>query len=60
MSADEPEVVTHVKPEQKQTLLKKYDIPIEHISYEYIESCTDGKELERIVQILRYEKGSHS
>ncbi|KAL0271138.1 UNVERIFIED_CONTAM: hypothetical protein PYX00_008330 [Menopon gallinae] len=35
------------------SLLKKYDIPIDHLSYEYIESCKDKKELERIIRILR-------
>lgn len=49
----EAEVVTQVKSEEKQSLLKKYDIPIEHISYEYIGACKNGKELERIVRILR-------
>lgn len=34
-------------------LLKKYDIPIENLSYEYVEKCTDIKELEKIIRILR-------
>jgi hypothetical protein len=42
------------RSKDKQTLLKKYDIPIEFLSYEYIGECKKSKELERIVRILRY------
>ncbi|KAK6617594.1 hypothetical protein RUM44_005182 [Polyplax serrata] len=37
----------------KTSLLKKYDIPVDHLSYEYIEKCSDKRELERIIRILR-------
>lgn len=35
------------------SLLKKYDIPVDHLSYEYVGQCSNKKELERIVRILR-------
>jgi tetratricopeptide (TPR) repeat protein len=35
------------------TLLKKYDIPVEFLDFEYIKSCTDARMIEKIVKILR-------
>ncbi|XP_054003896.1 sperm-associated antigen 1 [Hylaeus anthracinus] len=35
------------------SLLERYGIPVEHLSYEYISECTNGKKLERLVTILR-------
>ncbi|OWF49446.1 sperm-associated antigen 1-like [Mizuhopecten yessoensis] len=32
---------------------KRYDIPLGHLDYGYIDTCTDTKELERILVILR-------
>ncbi|XP_031844780.1 spag1 axonemal dynein assembly factor isoform X2 [Nomia melanderi] len=43
----------HVAKHGKKSLLERYDIPVEHLSYEYISECTDAKKLERIVIILR-------
>lgn len=37
----------------RQTLLQKYDIPIEFLDFAYIKTCSDLKMLERIVKILR-------
>lgn len=37
----------------KRNLLDKYMIPIENLDYEYVRSCTDIKELEKIIEILR-------
>ncbi|CAF4266199.1 unnamed protein product, partial [Rotaria magnacalcarata] len=31
---------------------KKYNIPLSHFEYKYIQNCTDGKELERIYKEL--------
>lgn len=31
---------------------KKYNIPLSHFEYKYIQHCTDGKELERIYKEL--------
>ncbi|XP_049842705.1 uncharacterized protein LOC126293499 isoform X1 [Schistocerca gregaria] len=42
-----------VRNSKKQTLLEKYDIPVEHLNFEYVEKCNDEKELEKIVKILR-------
>ncbi|XP_012140806.2 spag1 axonemal dynein assembly factor [Megachile rotundata] len=42
-----------VAKSEKKSLLEKYDIPVEHLSYEYISECRDVKKLERIVTILR-------
>ena len=32
---------------------KKYDIPLSHLDYKYVESCKDAKELEKIIKTLR-------
>ena len=32
---------------------KKYDIPVGHLDYDYIRNCSDTKELEKILKILR-------
>lgn len=32
---------------------KKYDIPLGHLDYNYIRNCSDTKELEKILKILR-------
>ncbi|GLG97288.1 Sperm-associated antigen 1 [Gryllus bimaculatus] len=42
-----------VVAKKKRTLLEKYDIPVSHLNYEYVKKCNNGKELERIVKILR-------
>lgn len=38
---------------EKETLLKKYNIPIQHLDFEYVKKCTDGSELEKILKILK-------
>lgn len=45
-------IIHNTKCGQK-SLLERYDIPVEHLSYEYISECTNAKRLERIVTILR-------
>jgi len=32
----------------------KYDVPLNHLDFSYINSCQNKKELEKIVKILRY------
>ena len=32
---------------------KKYDIPLNHLDFKYIETCKDAKELEKIIKTLR-------
>lgn len=36
-----------------ESLLKKYDIPINHLDFDYIKSCENVKEIERIVTVLK-------
>lgn len=53
MGNDDADLVS-VKPfVKKKSLLERYDVPIENLSYGYITQCTGVKELERIVHILR-------
>ncbi|KAK2588280.1 hypothetical protein KPH14_004302 [Odynerus spinipes] len=52
MVTEGADLITVAKPEKK-SLLEKYDISVDNLSYEYISGCTDGKTLERIVKILR-------
>ncbi|XP_076651731.1 spag1 axonemal dynein assembly factor [Halictus rubicundus] len=52
MGENDTELIRIVNPEKK-TLLERYGIPVEHLSYEYISGCANGKTLERIVTILR-------
>lgn len=39
--------------EQKKSLLEKYDIPLNHLDFGYVEKCTNAREMEKIVHILR-------
>lgn len=43
----------------KRTLLQKYEIPIQHLDFEYVRTCTDGREVERIHQILQSGQEGH-
>ncbi|OAD61633.1 Sperm-associated antigen 1 [Eufriesea mexicana] len=52
MVENDTDVICDTKSRQK-SLLERYDIPVEHLSYEYISECTNAKKLERIVTILR-------
>nr|XP_023019143.1 sperm-associated antigen 1 [Leptinotarsa decemlineata] len=44
---------------EKETLLSKYKIPIQHFEYDFIEKCNDGKELEKILLVLRSGEEGH-
>ncbi|XP_061392618.1 sperm-associated antigen 1 [Musca vetustissima] len=37
----------------KKTLLERYAIPVHHLDFKYIAECNDGREIEKIVHILR-------
>ncbi|CAG0881871.1 unnamed protein product [Darwinula stevensoni] len=37
----------------KQTLLQKYGVIIEHLDFRFVETCSDGEYLEKLVEILR-------
>ncbi|XP_043600833.1 RNA polymerase II-associated protein 3 isoform X2 [Bombus pyrosoma] len=52
------DVTCNAKSGQK-SLLERYDIPVEHLSYEYISECAGAKKLERIVTILRSGEEGH-
>ncbi|XP_056644783.1 sperm-associated antigen 1 [Diorhabda sublineata] len=38
---------------KSESLISKYNIPIDHFEFEYVEKCNDGRELEKILHILR-------
>lgn len=37
----------------KRTLLQKYEIPVNHLDFDYVRECHDAKEIERMLLILR-------
>lgn len=37
----------------KKTLLEKYAIPIENLDFDYIKTCENLRELEKIIEILK-------
>lgn len=39
--------------DSKKTLLEKYSISIENLDYDYIKSCQNVKELEKMIEILK-------
>uniref|UniRef100_A0A1B0CE84 Sperm-associated antigen 1 n=1 Tax=Lutzomyia longipalpis TaxID=7200 RepID=A0A1B0CE84_LUTLO len=39
--------------EGKKTLLEKWEIPINHLDFDYVKQCTNPKELEKIYKILQ-------
>lgn len=40
-------------PETKKSLLERYGIPVNHLDFKYIADCNDGREMEKIVHVLR-------
>ncbi|XP_075230668.1 spag1 axonemal dynein assembly factor isoform X2 [Lycorma delicatula] len=49
-TVDQPVQQTTV---QKKSLLNKYDISLDQLTFEYVQQCKNVKELEKIVKILR-------
>ncbi|XP_071560248.1 uncharacterized protein Spag1 [Temnothorax nylanderi] len=49
----EVDIISVAQRSEKKTLLERYNIPVEHFTYEFISQCTDGRTLERIVLVLR-------
>ena len=45
---------------KKLTLLQKFGIPVENLDFQYINKCTNVKEVERILRVLRYDLISSS
>lgn len=41
-----------VRISEPESLLKKYDIPIDHLDFTYVEKCINARELEQILHIL--------
>jgi len=41
------------KARKRQTLLQRFGIPIEHVDFKYVETCSDGKKLEKILRVLQ-------
>lgn len=41
------------KMNEKQALLDKYSIPIEHLDFDYIKTCQNFDELEKMLEILK-------
>ncbi|XP_017143440.1 sperm-associated antigen 1 [Drosophila miranda] len=39
--------------EKRKTLLEKYNMPLSHLDFSYVETCKNAREMEKIVQILR-------
>ncbi|XP_064550164.1 sperm-associated antigen 1 [Drosophila montana] len=39
--------------EKSKTLLEKYQIPLNHLDFAYVEKCQNAREMEKIVMILR-------
>lgn len=46
-------------PNDSENLLKKYDIPIDHLDFKYVNSCKNVKELEHILHILQSGQEGH-
>lgn len=44
---------------RKQTLLQKYDMIVEYLSFEHIDKCDNIRELEKILKILRSGEEGH-
>lgn len=44
---------------RKKTLLQKYDMLVECLSFEHVEKCTDVKEIEKILKVLRSGEEGH-
>lgn len=38
---------------ERESLLDKYSIPVEHLDFEYIRTCQNVRELEKMIEILR-------
>lgn len=50
---EQQSVIETAEAAQKESLLKKYDIPISHLDFTYINDCNNAKEMEQIVHVLR-------
>jgi len=46
-------------PKRHKTLLEKYEIPLDHLDFDYVKKCDDVKEIEKIVKILKSQEEGH-
>lgn len=46
-------------PMSKRSLLQKYEIPVNHLDFDYVRECKDAKEVERMLLILRSGEEGH-
>lgn len=37
----------------RKTLLEKYSIPVEHLDFDYMRTCQNVRELEKMIEILK-------
>ncbi|KAH8242606.1 hypothetical protein KR032_000522 [Drosophila birchii] len=42
-----------MQSEKRKPLLEKYEIPLSHLDFAYVETCQNAREMEKIVHILR-------
>lgn len=42
-----------------KSLLEKYNVPIEHLDFDYVQKCSNVKEIERILEILKSAEEGH-
>ncbi|XP_039493247.1 sperm-associated antigen 1 [Drosophila santomea] len=45
--------------EKKKSLLEKYNIPLHYLDFAHVEKCTNAREMEKIVQVLRSGQEGH-
>ncbi|KAK9888749.1 hypothetical protein WA026_000975 [Henosepilachna vigintioctopunctata] len=43
----------YIYSDESTSLLSKYDLPITHLDFSYVEKCKNGKELEQILHVLK-------
>ncbi|EDV53492.1 uncharacterized protein Dere_GG11514 [Drosophila erecta] len=45
--------------EKKKSLLEKYNLPLHYLDFAHVEKCTNAREMEKIVQVLRSGQEGH-
>ncbi|XP_033164498.1 sperm-associated antigen 1 [Drosophila mauritiana] len=48
-----------MEKEKKKSLLERYNIPVHYLDFAHVEKCTNAREMEKIVQILRSGEEGH-
>lgn len=52
-------LANNIEKPPKRTLLQKYDIPVQHLDFDYIRASNDGREMEHIYTILKSGQEGH-